>query len=416
MVSELPDFCDVAIVGGGPAGLAAATELKRAGVNSVIVLDREHEAGGIPRHCGHYPFGMREFHRLLRGPDYAARLVAQARDAGVVIATSTTVTRLDAGPVLELTTPCGLRKLAARKILLATGVREKSRATRLIGGTKPGGVISTGALQSLVYLKQIKPFARPVILGTELVSFSAIMTCRHLGIHPVAMVEPGARITARHPSDLLPRLLGIPLHLETEIAGIFGNEHVNKVVLRHSSGETREVKADGVIISGQFLPEATLVGASHLKLDPHSGGPVIDQFGHCSDPDFYAAGNLLRAVETAGFSWSEGYAVASTILSDLNGAPCASQTSRRIELSGDALKYVVPQRYTVSPIQAGVAKDFQLRVKRKVQGRLVMTSDGREIWSRAIRALPERRIIVPHDIVPQNAPGPLRFTLVEAVQ
>jgi NADPH-dependent 2,4-dienoyl-CoA reductase/sulfur reductase-like enzyme len=170
MLPDLPDACDVAVVGAGPAGLGAATALRAAGVERVLVIEREAAAGGTPRHCGHYPFGLREFRRLLRGPDYAARLVAAAKAAGVAILTSVTVLGVEAGPVLSLGTEAGVRRLAARRVVLATGVRETSRAARLIGGTKPGGVLSTGALQGLVYLNGQAPFRRPVILGTELVS------------------------------------------------------------------------------------------------------------------------------------------------------------------------------------------------------------------------------------------------------
>ncbi len=228
----LPQAVEVAVVGGGPAGLAAATRLKQRGVASLAVLDREPQAGGIPRHCGHYPFGLREFHRLLRGPDYARRLVDRAEAASVDIYPQTTVTAIAPGPKLSLSTPQGRAELTAKKVLLATGVRETSRAARFIGGQRPLGVISTGALQSMVYLAGKRPFARPVILGSELVSFSAILTCRHAGIRPVAMIEPGARITARSFVQVLPRLFGIPLHLDTQLLAIHGKGRVEGVTLR----------------------------------------------------------------------------------------------------------------------------------------------------------------------------------------
>ena len=142
---------EVIVIGGGPSGLGAATELARAG-RRVTLLEREADAGGIPRHCGHYPFGMREFHRVLRGPDYAARLVQRAVAAGVTLRTGTTVTSLRPGGVVEVTCDAGPETLAAKAVLLATGVRETSRAARLIGGEKPGGVMSTAALQGIVYL------------------------------------------------------------------------------------------------------------------------------------------------------------------------------------------------------------------------------------------------------------------------
>ena len=199
---------DVVIVGGGPSGLAAATELRRLGAGRVIILDRDRQAGGIPRHCGHYPFGMREFHQMLRGPDYARRLAEQAQQAGVEIRTLCTVIKLHPGGLVEMTTPEGLARLRGKAVLLATGVRETSRAGRMIGGEKPGGILPTGALQGMVYLNGRRPFRRPVILGSELVSFSALLTCRHAGIRPLAMIEAGPRPVAYGPSRLLAMAMG----------------------------------------------------------------------------------------------------------------------------------------------------------------------------------------------------------------
>jgi thioredoxin reductase len=408
MSAEPDDRCDVAIVGGGPAGLAAATELRALGIGSVIVIERESEIGGIPRHCGHYPFGMRELGRVLRGPDYAARLAVRARDSGVDIRTGTSVVAIAEGPRLTLSTPDGLRTLAARKVLLATGVREKSRAARMIGGTKPGGVLSTGALQGLVYLDRIRPFLHPVILGTELVAFSALLTCRHLGIRPLAMIEPDARVTAPRASGFFPRLTGTALLLRTELVAIRGDARVEEVVLRDRAGTTRTLATDGVIVTGKFLPEASLLAGSHIEVDPMSGGPVVDQFGRCSDPDVFAAGNLLRAVETAGWSWTEGVAAAQTIAKSLNGGLPAPAGAIQVGVEAP-LKYVVPQRIVDGPVSGR----FQLRVTRPANGTLRLSVDGCEVWSRRISALPERRILVPISVLPPLAGASAIFSIAE---
>ena len=412
MAAEPSDRVDVAIVGGGPAGLAAATELRSLGIQSVVVLERDRDIGGIPRHCGHYPFGMHEFNRVLRGPDYAARLAARARQAGVDVRTGASAIAIFPGPRLTLSTAEGLGELTARKILLATGVRERSRAARMIGGTKPGGVVSTGALQGLVYLDRIRPFLRPVILGTELVAFSALFTCRHLGIKPLAMIEPGARVTAMRAASLFPRLTGTALLLETEVTAIRGDRKVEEVVLRDSSGATRTLATDGVIVSGQFLPEASLITDSHVEVDPKSGGPKVDQFGRCSDPDVFAAGNLLRAVETAGWSWAEGRAVARNIARNLRGELPEGANVINVGVEGP-LKYVVPQRITDRPREGGVAGSFQLRVTRPIRGTLRLAVDGREVWSSRIHSLPERRITLPVSILPAGAGTSAIFSVAE---
>ncbi len=413
MPADLSDHCDVAIVGGGPAGLAAACALRKAGVASVVVLEREAEAGGIPRHCGHFPFGMREFRRVLRGPDYAARLVARATNAGVDLRTSVTVTALHPGGRLSLATPDGVGELTARRVLLCTGVREKSRAARLIGGEKPGGVLSTGALQGMVYLKQQKPFERPVILGTELVSFSALLTCRHMAIRPVAMVEPNDRVTARWPARLLPKLQRIPLLLGTQLTAIHGKTRVTGVDIVGPDGNARHIETDGVIISGSFLPEAALLRAGHLEVDPASGGPDIDQFGRCSDPAYFAAGNLLRAVETAGWSWAEGHRAGRTIAHDLKKGLPEPKQGLHVVVRSEALKYALPQRMAYKSSSPWSAKALQLRVTRPVDGRLSLRIDDKEIWSKKLSALPERRLTLPASKLPAGRQGVAELFLEE---
>lgn len=385
----LPAEIDVLVIGAGPAGLAAATVL--APFASVLVLDRESTAGGIPRHCGHYPFGLREFHRLMKGPDYARALVNRADKAGVRIATGVNVVRLQPGPQVSVTSDSGPSEIKAKLVLIATGVRESSRVQRLIGGDKPGGVLATGALQDMVYIEGRRPFRKPVILGTELVSFSAIMTCAHAGIRPLAMIEPNPIVTARWPSAIYPRLKGIPLHLSTTIKRIEGRSRVERVVLDGPGGET-VVETDGVIVSGRFLPEATLLNGSHLERDPATGGPVVDSFGRCTDPAYFAAGNVLRPVETAGWSWVEGSAIGKAMRHALEGALPERATSR-VKLVGDALAWAVPQQVDVHPDAA--LDRVQLRVTRPVRGRLSLRIDGIEIVSRRLDSRPERRITLP---------------------
>lgn len=394
---------DVVVIGAGPAGLAAASEL--APTARVLVLDREAAAGGIPRHCGHYPFGLREFHRLMRGPDYARALVARAEAAGVRIETGVNVVRLHPGPRLTVTSDRGPRDIAAKLVLIATGVRETSRAQRLIGGEKPAGVLSTGALQGLVYLEGKRPFRRPVILGTELVSFSAIMTCLHAGIRPVAMIEPDPRITARLPAMLYPWIKRVPVYLSTNIRRIEGRERVERVVIEGPDGETT-LDTDGVIVSGRFRPEATLLADSHLERDPATGGPVVDNFGRCTDPAYFAAGNVLRPVETAGWSWAEGTAVGKSMRAALEGR-LPESVHHRIGLAGDAIGWVLPQ--VVVRHDRSALDRFQLRVSRPVSGRLSLRVAGAEYASRRITSRPERRITLP---LPP-ADGPVEILLEE---
>lgn len=397
-MAEVPAEADVVIVGAGPAGLSAATELRRLGAGRVVVLDREPEAGGVPRFCGHSPYGVREFRRPMLGPAYARVLTARARDAGAEVFTGVTVTALHEGPRVEITSDSGTGGIAARIVLLATGIRETTRAGRLIGGTKPGGVMTTGALQGLVYGAGMRPFRNPVILGTELVAFSALLTCRHAAIRPVAMIEDAPRVTARSPARWLPRVLGVPLWLSTELVAIEGGARTEAVILR-AGGAERRVAADGVVTTGRFRPEATLVRESHLVLDGHTGGPEIDEFGRTTDPAIFAAGNVLRAVETAGWCWEEGRRVARAMAAALRGE-LPVRGAARIAVSG-AVSYAVPQRRAGGAYPA--FDRLQLRAGQTTRGRLSLRANGHEVAGRRLDARPERRLLLPlppEDVAP----------------
>ncbi|OUR76577.1 pyridine nucleotide-disulfide oxidoreductase [Alphaproteobacteria bacterium 46_93_T64] len=407
---------DVIVIGGGPAGLSAATELKRLGVPRVAVFEREPIAGGIPRHCGHPPFGMREFTRILTGPQYAKRMVKVALDAGVELLTSTSVVEAKPGGRLIITSNNGLEEKTARRIVIATGVRETPRAARLISGTRPLGVINTGALQSMIYLKNQKPFERPVIVGTELVSFSAIQTCRHAKIRPVAMIEQSDRVTARWPTAEFARLVGIPVHLKTRLLEIKGGERTSAVVIEDHNGVKRTIDCDGVILTGQFTPEASLARSGHLTVDPASGGPVVDQFGRCSDPAYFATGNLLRPVETAGWSWNEGRKIGRWIADDLAGKLSRQGPELQIVTSDNIIRFAVPQRIQLPYGIAGM-QDLQLRFSKSAKGTLVALSDEKVIYKKRMSVHPERRFLIPlHKIVGNRESGHIELRFDEMVK
>jgi thioredoxin reductase len=376
---------DVIILGAGPAGLAAAAELKRLGLRDVAIIDRESEAGGIPRHCGHTGYGLREFGRLLTGPQYA-RAIAEA--AGTV-STGVTALRLQPDGLVEATGPHGGELYRGKAVLLAMGARETPRSARLVSGTRPRGVMNTGALQQFVYLHHRRPFQRPVVIGTELVSFSTLMTLRHVGIKPVAMIEANSRITARRPGDLVARIgFGVPVHLNTQLIRILGQDRVEGVEIDRGAGPER-LDCDGVIFTGQFRPENALLANSPVAIDHGTLGPTIDQYWRCSDPTYFAAGNLLRGVETAGQCWREGRAAARAIAAALDSklpAPAAIP----VEATG-ALKYVYPQRIAPGEALDG-AQLFKARVARAASGTLTVRAGEKIVWSRRISALPERRI------------------------
>ncbi|MEP2715999.1 FAD-dependent oxidoreductase [Pseudophaeobacter sp.] len=385
---------DVAVIGAGPSGLAAATALKAAGLARVVVIERELQAGGIPRHCGHPPFGMREFARVLTGPAYAARIAERARRAGVEIHLATTVVDILPEAELRVTSADGLQHLKARRVICATGVRETSRAARLISGPRQQGVMNTGALQSLVYLKQQRPFRRPVIIGSELVAFSALMSCFHAGIRPQAMVEPGPGAIARWPSQWFPRIKGVEFIPNSRLLEIHGSRQVEGVSLADPEGQLRQIDCDGVVLTGQFTPEAALVRCGHLKLAPATGGPLVDQWGRCSDPSYFATGNLLRPTETAGHCWAEGRKTGQWVAEDLTAGLPVTQNPLQLLCRDSRIKFAMPQLITGTD-QAGGMTHVQMRVTEAVSGTLVASLANRPIWQKTIATRPERRIRLP---------------------
>ena len=164
---------DVLIIGGGPAGLSCAIELKKLGVGAVRVIEREAQAGGVPRHSNHLGYGIRDLGKFMTGPAYAKTYVAKALKAGVVISTATTATNWTQGTSVETTSQAGIEIIHAQAIVLATGARERARNARMVPGARPAGIYTTGSLQQAVYLRHLEVGAKAVIIGAEHVSFSA---------------------------------------------------------------------------------------------------------------------------------------------------------------------------------------------------------------------------------------------------
>ena len=283
---------EVVILGAGPAGLSAAAELKRLGHSDIVILDREKQGGGIPRHCGHTGYGLLQFGRLMTGPDFAKRLVDQVADLDLRL--GHTVLKLEPNGRIQTTGPNGPETFQAQKILLALGARETPRSARLISGTRPWGVMNTGALQQFAYLHGKAPFERPIIIGTELVAFSSLLTLGHVGVKAVAMLETRDRITAWRPGDWVARIaFGVPVLTGCSDLTVLGASRVEGISFKRN-GRERVLEGDGIIFTGQFRPETGLLTQSHLELDPGTRGPIIDQIYRCTDASYFAAGNLLR--------------------------------------------------------------------------------------------------------------------------
>jgi len=258
----------IVVVGAGPAGLAAAIELRRRGAGEVLVLEREREAGGIPRHAAHQGFGARDLRRLLSGPDYARRYAQLARAAGAEIRTETMVTGWTPDGALEVTGPAGREALAPAAVEVATGCRERPRSARLVPGARPAGVMTTGTLQQLVYLHGRQVGTAAVVVGAEHVSFSALETLAHGGARTVAMVTEAPRHQSfaafRAGAALRHRA---PLHTATRLTAIHGRSRVDAVELTGLRDGVRwDVACDTVVFTADWIPDHELAVLAGIAL------------------------------------------------------------------------------------------------------------------------------------------------------
>ncbi|MBX7548324.1 NAD(P)/FAD-dependent oxidoreductase [Streptomyces sp. tea 10] len=391
---------DVLVVGAGPAGLATAARLAASGAGRVEVLEREQAAGGVPRHCAHGGFGTRA--HPLTGPAYARLLTRAAAWAGAVIRTGVTV--LDWGtpasvagaecaaarPVLTAVGPGGPETVEARAVVLATGARERPRAARLVPGTRPAGVYTTGELQQSVHLFGQRIGTRAVVVGAEGVSYAAADTVRAAGAEVVALVTelPRAHVPAFQAQSARLRHR-VPLLTDTTVTELLGHGRLSGVRVRHRDGRTTVLACDTVVFTADFVPEHELARRGALALDPGTRGPAVDGTLHTSRPGVFAAGNVLHAVEPAGTAAREGARVARAVLDLLAGS---AWPGPGVPLTVEApLRWIAPNRVT----PAARPERYVLRDDAPSCGPVVLHvhQDGRLLhrerpWPRAV--LPRR--------------------------
>jgi thioredoxin reductase len=376
----------VAIVGGGPAGLAAAAELRRLGVGEVLVLEREAEAGGIPRHARHQGFGLRDLRRPLSGPAYARRYVDLARAAGAELLLETMATGWSEGGALELTGPGGRSTLEPAAVVLATGCRERPRSARLVPGSRPEGVMTTGMLQQLVYLEGLPAGRRALVVGAEHVSFSAIMTLAHGGARTVALTTE----LPRHQSVAAFRLGALaryraPVWTRTRVSAIRGRPRVEEVELTDlGDGSTRTVACDTVVFTADWIPDHELAALAGLELDPITRGPAVDPALRSSAPGVFAAGNVLHGAEQADVAALSGRHVAVAVASYLRDG---AWPQRRVPIVCEPpLGWIAPN--AVAGADAPARGRFALRAREFLRAPRIEIAQGeRTLWKGRVRRL-----------------------------
>jgi thioredoxin reductase len=400
----------VAVVGGGPAGLSAAVELKRRGVREVVVLEREEEAGGIPRHARHQGFGLRDQRRPLSGPAYARRWAELAREAGAEVLEETMVTgwapsSAAGSGALELTSPRGRSTLAPAAVVLATGCRERPRSARVVPGSRPAGVMTTGMLQQLVYLRGLPAGRRALVVGAEHVSFSAILTLAHGGAKTIALTTELARHASIAAFRIGTRLrYRAPVWTRTRVSAIRGRSRVEEVELTDlSTGRVRSVECDTVVFSADWIPDHELAVMAAVELDPATRGPAVDSALRTSRPGVFAAGNLLHGAEQADVAALSGRHAATGVVPYLEDGGWPEK--RAPIVCRPPLGWIAPN--VVAGPDAPPRARFALRAHDFLRApRIEIVQGGSVLWSgRLARLMPGRSTRIPHGWTARADPG-----------
>jgi thioredoxin reductase len=407
----------VVVVGGGPAGLAAALELRRLATRDVLVLEREPAVGGIPRHARHQGFGLRDLRRPLAGPAYASRYAELAAAAGVELRAETMVTGWSPEGRMEITGPRAREAIDPDCVILATGCRERPRSARLVPGTRPEGVMTTGTLQQLVYLKGRSVGSRALIVGAEHVSFSALLTLSHGGARAVGMTTE----LPRHQTLALFRAGAAlrwrtPVWTRTAVSAIRGRPRVEEVELTDiDGGGTRRVECDTVVFTADWIPDHELAVMGGVELDPGTRGPAVDAALRTSRPGVFAAGNLLHGAETADVAALSGRHAAVAAAAYLRGS---GWPENRVPIECEPpLQWIAPNVVT-SRMGAPPRGHFALRsTEFGGRARVQVVQDGRTLWDgRSGRLRPGRSTKLAHGwtVSVDQGGGPVSVRLAPA--
>ena len=357
---------DLVIIGGGPAGLAAAVAARKAGVENLLILERDSELGGILNQCIHNGFGLHTFKEELTGPEYAARFIAQAGELQIPYKLNTMVLDLAADKtVTAMNKTDGLFQLHPKAVILAMGCRERPRGALNIPGYRPAGIYTAGTAQRLVNMEGYLPGRKVVILGSGDIGLimARRMTLEGAQVQVVAELMPYSGGLKRNIVQCLDDF-GIPLKLSHTVVDIQGKERVEGITLARVEngkpvpGTEEHYDCDTLLLSCGLLPENELSRAAGVALSPITSGPLVNESLETSIPGVFAAGNVLHVHDLVDYVSEEaGTAGAQAAAYLQNGEQDAPAIPVDCE---NGVRYTVPA--TVRPACAGDTVTIRFRV------------------------------------------------------
>ena len=346
---------DIVIIGGGPAGMAAAVAAYDNGVRDVVIIDREEKLGGILKQCIHNGFGLHKLGKELTGPEYAAHYEKAVSDRGIKVFYETMVTDISEDRIVTAQSTEGILKIEAKAVVLAMGCRERSRGALNIPGTRPAGVYSAGTAQKLINCMGYSVGKRVVILGSGDIGLimARRMSLQGAKVEAVCEIMPYSGGLTRNIVQCLEDF-GIPLYLSTTVAEIHGRERVEGVTIaqvdekRRVIEETkRYIPCDTLLLSCGLIPENELTSLAGIPLSAVTSGALVDEHRQTEREGIFACGNVLQVHDLVDYVSDEAEIAGESAAEYVKGNLKTDETVKTAV--GNGVRYVLPQRVTASP-------------------------------------------------------------------